>query len=346
MICTRSSRRSEGSVIRQYERAFRAYGIEASFTDGALARARRTRRRGAHRRARPVDRDRTAPARRKYELPGSGVERLVGGRGVHGRSGCGDARRLARARPRPPRAGPSRRRRRTASRRGFRRLPRRRFALRRRGRPSSSRERAQAERVPMTELCERLFKDYQFGLKLIQKNTGQNEFRLPVAAVDDPDKFISELVVNVLPGKPRRRSASAADRTSSDLPAGSLRLSMPLSIRFPPTVSRALKFTLLNGVLVSLLLALVHLPGFDAAAGCGDGPHARPGQPTAESSVAAMPDVYRAGLRHRLDDHRHQSPAFPRSSWPPRCWRRCSPCRRWHRSTAHTFRRFSRWRRW
>ena len=39
------------------------------------------------------------------------------------------------------------------------------------------------------------FKDYQFGLKLIQKNTGQAEFVLTETAVNDPDKFLSELVV-------------------------------------------------------------------------------------------------------------------------------------------------------
>ena len=39
------------------------------------------------------------------------------------------------------------------------------------------------------------FKDYQFGLKLIQKNTGQAEFILTETAVKDPDKFLSALVV-------------------------------------------------------------------------------------------------------------------------------------------------------
>jgi hypothetical protein len=39
------------------------------------------------------------------------------------------------------------------------------------------------------------FKDYQFGLKLIQKNMGQAEFVLTETAVNDPDKFLSELVV-------------------------------------------------------------------------------------------------------------------------------------------------------
>jgi ATP-dependent Clp protease ATP-binding subunit ClpX len=40
-----------------------------------------------------------------------------------------------------------------------------------------------------------LFKDYQFGLSLVQKNTGQKKFLLNVAAVEEPDKFLSQLVV-------------------------------------------------------------------------------------------------------------------------------------------------------
>jgi hypothetical protein len=56
-------------------------------------------------------------------------------------------------------------------------------------------ERAQAERMTMAELCAHLFKDYQFGLSLIQKNSGQKKFVLNAAAVDAPDKFLSDLVV-------------------------------------------------------------------------------------------------------------------------------------------------------
>ena len=56
-------------------------------------------------------------------------------------------------------------------------------------------ERAQAERMTIAELCAHLFKDFQFGLGLIQKNTGRTKFVLDRAAVDAPDKFLSELVV-------------------------------------------------------------------------------------------------------------------------------------------------------
>jgi hypothetical protein len=49
--------------------------------------------------------------------------------------------------------------------------------------------------MTIPELCGHLFKDYQFGLSLIQKNAGQTRFVLTAAAVDEPDKFLSELVV-------------------------------------------------------------------------------------------------------------------------------------------------------
>jgi hypothetical protein len=56
-------------------------------------------------------------------------------------------------------------------------------------------ERAQAERMTMSDLCAHLFRDYQFGLSLIRKNTRQTRFVVNAEAVDAPDKFLSELVV-------------------------------------------------------------------------------------------------------------------------------------------------------
>jgi hypothetical protein len=56
-------------------------------------------------------------------------------------------------------------------------------------------ERAQAERMTMSDLTAHLFKDYQFGLSLIKKNTGRSQFVLNAAAIDAPDKFLSDLVV-------------------------------------------------------------------------------------------------------------------------------------------------------
>ena len=48
---------------------------------------------------------------------------------------------------------------------------------------------------PLNE-CNTLFKDYQFGLKLIQKNTGRNDFQITSEAVVDPDTYLSSMVVN------------------------------------------------------------------------------------------------------------------------------------------------------
>ena len=56
-------------------------------------------------------------------------------------------------------------------------------------------ERAEAERMTMSDLCAHLFKDFQFGLSLIKKNTRKTKFVLDAAAIDAPDKFLSELVL-------------------------------------------------------------------------------------------------------------------------------------------------------
>lgn len=45
------------------------------------------------------------------------------------------------------------------------------------------------------QICQQRFKDYQFGLNLIQKNIGKNNFELGVDAVYDADAFLSECIV-------------------------------------------------------------------------------------------------------------------------------------------------------
>jgi len=44
-------------------------------------------------------------------------------------------------------------------------------------------------------LCATKFKDFQFGLKLIAQNTGQQEFTIDADAVEKPDKVLSDWVV-------------------------------------------------------------------------------------------------------------------------------------------------------
>jgi ATP-dependent Clp protease ATP-binding subunit ClpX len=48
---------------------------------------------------------------------------------------------------------------------------------------------------PVREFCAAHFKDFQFGLKLIAQNTGQQEFKLDLDAIQAPDKTLSQWVV-------------------------------------------------------------------------------------------------------------------------------------------------------
>ncbi len=54
----------------------------------------------------------------------------------------------------------------------------------------------------MRDLCARLFRDYEFGLKLLRKD--DEVLVITEEAIDDPDKFLSEWLVKDLP----RRLAS------------------------------------------------------------------------------------------------------------------------------------------
>ncbi len=183
--------RSEGSVIHQYERAFHAYGIDASFTPGALqaiadrAALERTGARGLLTVTERLLRD------CKYELPGSGVDRLVVDEPFIAEPALGLAALLAVG------AGKREQHLSQAVQRYAARFQRVHGVGLKFTEAAVHRlaERALAEDVPVRDLCDRLFKDYQFGLKLIQKNTGQSEFDLPLNAVENPDKYISELVV-------------------------------------------------------------------------------------------------------------------------------------------------------
>src|SRR6059036_288256 len=182
---------SEGSLLRQYERAFRAYGIEISFEDEALrllseaAAREKTGARGLLTVFEKLFRD------YKYYLAGSGLSQL----------------RVTAALVREPQ-------------RVLNRLMAEGHKLEAQMLEAGARQfaekfnsehgleivfdetairrlvgRAQAERMTMSDLCAHLFKDYQFGLNLIKKNTGRIKFVLNAEAIDATDKFLSELVV-------------------------------------------------------------------------------------------------------------------------------------------------------
>jgi len=46
-------------------------------------------------------------------------------------------------------------------------------------------------------VCERLFKDYPYGLGLIQKETGKKSFSITPAMLKDPDGALSEMVTEL-----------------------------------------------------------------------------------------------------------------------------------------------------
>src|SRR4051794_25037968 len=163
---------SEGSILRQYERAFRAYGIEISFEDEALyliaeaAAKEKTGARGLLTVFEKLFRD------YKYHLAGSGLSQLRVTAELVLEPKRVLARLMAEGHQQESRALESDVQRFTDQFRNehgleivFDDAARHRLV-----------ERAQTERMGTPQLCAHLFKDYQFGLSLIQKNTGQKQF--------------------------------------------------------------------------------------------------------------------------------------------------------------------------
>ncbi len=182
---------SEGSILRQYERAFRAYGIEISFEEEALrliaeeAATEKTGARGLLTVAEKLFRD------FKYHLAGSGLTQLRVSSELVREPKRVLERLMAEGHKQEEAAL-------LASARGFAEQFEQEHGLALSFDDAALQrlvERAGAERMTMSELCAHLFKDYQFGLNLIQKNTGQSRFVLNREAIDAPDKFLSDLVV-------------------------------------------------------------------------------------------------------------------------------------------------------
>ncbi|MFT6863181.1 MAG: ATP-dependent Clp protease ATP-binding subunit ClpX [Akkermansiaceae bacterium] len=182
---------SEGSLLRQYEREFEAYGIELKVKDSGikkiaeLAEGEKTGARGLMTVGEKILRD------FKYELPGTSVTELVldadlienREKHLEGYRELGQELVVEKARQEVE-----------AFIREFKD---------KHGVVIKLSDDAVASLVKMAseqarsvfQVARQHFKDYQFGLKLIQKNTGQGEFALTEAAVKDPDQFLSELVV-------------------------------------------------------------------------------------------------------------------------------------------------------
>jgi len=195
--------RSEGSIIRQYERAFRAYGIEVFFDEagmGKIAELAAEEKTGARGLLTVCER---LLRSFKYELPGSGVNRFTVDVGLIGNP----EKRLAELLEQGQRAITEELA--NVAREFAQRLASR-YNLKVEltdGAIAKLVERAAAENIHMRDLCTEVFKDYEFGLKLAEGTT--EPLILNEEAVASPDRYLSEWLVK------RYR----ADRRAGDAPA-------------------------------------------------------------------------------------------------------------------------------
>jgi ATP-dependent protease HslVU (ClpYQ) ATPase subunit len=182
---------SEGSIIRQYEQSFAAYGIEVLFRDDGLRRIaevaaeEKTGARGLMTVCEQVFRE------LKFELPSTHVKRFVVTRELVD-DPRGELKKLL------------------AENEKEERVVMRQLVHEFAGRFREAHnlvleftedaaewlvEQALAESVSVRDLCAKRFKDFQFGLKLIAQNTGRQEFTIDRAAAETPDKVLSDWVV-------------------------------------------------------------------------------------------------------------------------------------------------------
>jgi ATP-dependent Clp protease ATP-binding subunit ClpX len=183
---------SEGSLIRQYEREFHAYGVRTIFEDDALravaerAAEEKTGARGLVTAWEKVLRD------FKFELPSLGLPDLI----VDGALVSDPAKALERCRQ---------------DAQSFNSDSRAEAVHRFAAQFSADHglelvfdasavralvRRAEREGCSLEDLCVRLFKDYPFGLQLVSRSSGQKAFHINEESVEHPDRFLSELVVS------------------------------------------------------------------------------------------------------------------------------------------------------
>jgi endopeptidase Clp ATP-binding regulatory subunit ClpX len=206
--------RSEGSIVRQYERAFRAYGIEVFFEEAGLRRIaemaaeEKTGARGlltvCERLLRSF----------KYELPGSGVNRFT----VDVVLIENPEKRLAELLEQGQRALAEEL---AAVAREFAQRLSSRHNLKvelTEGAIARLVERATAENIHMRDLCAEVFKDYEFGLKLAEGT--MEPLILGEEAVGNPDRYLSEWLV-----KRYRADRRAVEATPEQIASKSVDLS-------------------------------------------------------------------------------------------------------------------------
>lgn len=182
---------SEGSIIRQYEQDFAAYGIEVLFHDDGLRRIaeragdEKTGARGLMTVCERTLRD------FKFELPSTLVKRFVVTRELVDQPAAALKQLLA------EHANEERVVMRQLVHDYGERFAKEHFLTLRFTDAAADALIAEAleKQLSVRDLCGQKFKDFQFGLKLIAGNTGRKEFILDADAVAAPEKFLSEWVV-------------------------------------------------------------------------------------------------------------------------------------------------------
>ena len=181
---------SEGSIIRQYENAFRAYGITALFSGCGLRRIaekaieQKTGARALMTVCEKVLRD------YKFELPSTGVEEFVVTAEVVDAPDV-ELKRII---------GEPDYNRRTVMYEQVRRYEAQFYSEHQLQIQFDDEatvlicERAIAAEQTVQEVCDQLLGSYQHGLNLIKQNTGQSTFTFPKAVLENPDQILEEWI--------------------------------------------------------------------------------------------------------------------------------------------------------
>ncbi len=205
---------SEGSILRQYEREFEAYGIHARFEDSSIERV-----------ADLAEKENTGARALmtvladmlrefKFELPGTSVSELkIDSDLIENKEAV-----LAKYREEGLKVNIEKVRDEVA-------IYVREFSSKH-GVNMDFTEDAVLELADLSsiqgrsvlQICRTKFKDYQFGLKLIQGNNGRDHFEIGKEAIKDADKFLSDMVVRSydVAKKDEESGEDAADSTSSN----------------------------------------------------------------------------------------------------------------------------------
>jgi endopeptidase Clp ATP-binding regulatory subunit ClpX len=182
---------AEGSIVRQYEQDFGAYGIEVLFADDGLRRIaeraaeEQTGARGLMTVCERVFRE------IKFEMPSTSVKRFVVTRGLV-EDPLAELKKIL--------SDPSQEERIVARQlvdEFARRFKEQHGLSLRFTEPASELlvHEALRQSLSVRELCAQKFKDFQFGLKLIAQNSNRQEFVIDADAVQAPDKVLSDWVV-------------------------------------------------------------------------------------------------------------------------------------------------------